>query len=77
MNPALINVLLHAISYAPSIIEELESIMTQNWNHPVVQNAVQALNDVNAVVQRASAAQTPPPPPEPAALGSVPGATQA
>ena len=62
MNPALINVLLHAISYAPMIIDEVEKVLSENWNHPVAQNAVQALGVLSEVVDKVAATKNAPPP---------------
>jgi hypothetical protein len=44
MNPlAFVNIALHALSQAPLLITDIETVARANWQHPLVQDAAQGL----------------------------------
>lgn len=44
MNPALLNILLHALGSAPEIISDLGAAFSQNWHIPHVAQARQGVS---------------------------------
>ena len=44
MNPLpFVNIALQALSHAPALIADIETVARANWNHPLVQDAAQGL----------------------------------
>jgi hypothetical protein len=58
MNPlAFVNIALHALSQAPSLIADVETVARANWQHPLVQDAAQGLTMLAKLFEDIAATQ--------------------